>query len=44
MKNKIILFFALVLIGAGIFLGYGIRAEQKIVEKPVELTMIEKTS
>ncbi len=44
MKNTILLVFALVLIGFGIFLGVGIRTKSNIMEKPVELAMTETHS
>ncbi len=44
MKNKILLVLVLVLIGAGILLGIGIRTESNIVATPIELSMTEKSS
>lgn len=44
MKNKIVLFFALTLIGAGLLLGFGIRTHQEIIEKPLPLNLTETSS
>ncbi len=44
MKNSILLVFALILIGVGIFLGVGIRTKSNIIEKPITLSMTEKQS
>jgi hypothetical protein len=44
MKNILLLAFALILIGAGIFLGLGIRTKANLVEKPHELTLSENRS
>ena len=44
MKNLLLLAFALILIGAGIFLGLGIRTKVNVVEKPHEMALTEKIS